>query len=44
MSTEPAKAFYGDFVELVKKMYKSEKIFDGVFGAYMNVELVRLRG
>ncbi|KAK8828210.1 hypothetical protein WA538_002722 [Blastocystis sp. DL] len=39
MSTEPAKAFYNDFVELVKKMYKSEKIFDGVFGAYMNVEL-----
>lgn len=40
MSTEPAKAFYGEFMDTVKKMYKSERIFDGEFGAYMNVELV----
>ena len=40
VSTEPAKEFYNNFLQMTKKMYKSEKIFDGEFGAYMHVELV----
>ena len=42
VSTEPAKEFYNHFLDMTRKMYKSEKIFDGEFGAYMNVELVIL--
>ena len=39
VSADLARVFYSDFVNLVKKMYKSEKVFDGEFQAYMNVEL-----
>ena len=39
MHADLARVFYSDFVNLVKKMYKAEKVFDGEFQAYMNVEL-----
>lgn len=31
--------FYGSFVDTVKKMYQPDKVFDGEFQAYMNVQL-----
>ena len=31
--------FYSSFVDTVKKMYQPDKVFDGEFQAYMNVQL-----
>ena len=39
VSAENARIFYQGFVDRVKSMYKSDKVFDGEFQAYMNVEL-----
>lgn len=39
MSAEFARGFYQSFVDRVKSMYKSDKVFDGEFQAYMTVEL-----
>ncbi|KAF2075854.1 hypothetical protein CYY_002840 [Polysphondylium violaceum] len=40
MEPEKAKAFYHEFLEMSKKLYSSDKIQDGRFGAMMDVELV----
>jgi len=40
MSPEKAKVMYEDFVENFKKNYVSEKVKNGVFGAFMKVSLV----
>lgn len=39
MSADKARDFYQGFVDRVKSMYKSEKVFDGEFQAYMTVDL-----
>ncbi|GBP59424.1 D-aminoacyl-tRNA deacylase 1 [Eumeta japonica] len=39
MPGEAAKQFYEEFLELLKKSYKAEKIKDGVFAAYMQVSI-----
>ena len=39
MGAEQARVFYGSFVDTVKKMYQPDKVFDGEFQAYMNVQL-----
>jgi D-tyrosyl-tRNA(Tyr) deacylase len=40
MKSEPAQAMWNKFVDAVRTSYESEKVFDGVFGAMMDVELV----
>ena len=40
MSSEQSKDFYHKFLDLLKKMYKIEKINDGKFGAYMQVNIL----
>uniref|UniRef100_A0A6I8PFB4 D-aminoacyl-tRNA deacylase n=1 Tax=Ornithorhynchus anatinus TaxID=9258 RepID=A0A6I8PFB4_ORNAN len=39
MPSEQAKAFYGNFLEQLRKAYKPELIKDGRFGAYMQVHI-----
>ncbi|XP_047988864.1 LOW QUALITY PROTEIN: D-aminoacyl-tRNA deacylase [Leguminivora glycinivorella] len=39
MAGDESKKFYEHFLQLLKKSYKSEKIKDGVFGAYMQVSI-----
>ncbi|XP_044738661.1 D-aminoacyl-tRNA deacylase [Chrysoperla carnea] len=37
METEKSKEMYGNFLSELRNQYDSSKIFDGVFGAYMDV-------
>ncbi|XP_063624292.1 D-aminoacyl-tRNA deacylase isoform X2 [Cydia splendana] len=39
MAGDESKKFYEQFLELLQKSYKPEKIKDGVFGAYMQVSI-----
>ena len=39
MGADQSKDFYEKFLESLKKAYKSEKVKDGKFGAYMNVNI-----
>ncbi|XP_063537552.1 D-aminoacyl-tRNA deacylase isoform X2 [Cydia strobilella] len=39
MAGDESKKFYEQFIEVLKKSYKPEKIKDGVFGAYMQVSI-----
>ncbi|XP_066910210.1 D-aminoacyl-tRNA deacylase 1-like [Clytia hemisphaerica] len=39
MGPDDSKGFYENFLEELKKNYKSDLIKDGVFGAYMNVHI-----
>jgi len=39
MSGEQSKIFYEKFLNQLKQNYKAEKIFDGQFGAMMNVNI-----
>lgn len=39
MGADQSKDFYENFLESLRKSYKSEKIKDGKFGAYMNVNI-----
>lgn len=40
MKADPASALWGQFVAMVKAAYQEQKVFEGVFGAMMDVELV----
>ncbi|GAA5858352.1 hypothetical protein JCM8547_004662 [Rhodosporidiobolus lusitaniae] len=40
MSSETSKAFYEAFLQDMRSKYKADKIFDGEFGAMMDVQLV----
>lgn len=40
MKSVPAQALYDKFLALLKKNYEEDKIFDGKFGAMMDVELI----
>eukprot|EP00803_Ostreobium_quekettii_P011648 evm.model.scf_1036.7 EVM.evm.TU.scf_1036.7 scf_1036:44159-46661(-) len=40
MSPQPARDFYDNFVEQMKRAYVPERVKDGIFGAMMNVALV----
>lgn len=40
MKAIPAQALYNQFLQMVRDQYEAEKVFDGVFGAMMDVELV----
>ena len=40
MKSVPAEALYGRFLALLRESYEENKIFDGRFGAMMDVELV----
>jgi D-tyrosyl-tRNA(Tyr) deacylase len=39
MGADQSKDFYENFLEKLRKSYKSEKIQDGKFGAYMQVDI-----
>ncbi|KAG7309176.1 D-tyrosyl-tRNA(Tyr) deacylase [Plutella xylostella] len=39
MPGEKSKEFYEDFLQMLRKSYKADKIKDGVFGAYMQVSI-----
>ncbi len=39
MSGEQSKIFYEKFLNQLKQNYKIDKIFDGQFGAMMNVNI-----
>ncbi len=39
MSAEQSKLFYEKFLNQLKQNYKTDKIFDGQFGAMMNVNI-----
>jgi D-tyrosyl-tRNA(Tyr) deacylase len=39
MGADLSKEFYDNFLEKLRKSYKSEKIQDGEFGAYMQVDI-----
>lgn len=39
MSSETSEEFYSKFLDLMKAKYKSEKIQNGKFGAYMKVDI-----
>lgn len=39
METERSKIFWAEFLEEMKKQYDPSKIFDGVFGAHMDVHI-----
>eukprot|EP00026_Physarum_polycephalum_P015993 Phypoly_transcript_16813.p1 GENE.Phypoly_transcript_16813~~Phypoly_transcript_16813.p1 ORF type:complete len:153 (+),score=2.74 Phypoly_transcript_16813:368-826(+) len=39
MPPDQAKTFYNDFLDMLRKKYNPELIKDGVFGAYMQVNL-----
>lgn len=39
MKPEMAKVFYENFLKELRNQYKPEKVFDGKFGALMNVEI-----
>ncbi len=39
LKSDESKKFYLDFLELLRKSYKPEKIQDGEFGALMDVEI-----
>lgn len=41
VSTEPAKAFFDAFCNRVRAAHSMDKVAEGVFGAYMEVSLVR---
>lgn len=41
MKAIPAEAMYNQFLEMLRQNYEAEKVLDGVFGAYMDVALVR---
>lgn len=40
MKSVPAQALYDKFLALLKENYEDDKIFDGKFGAMMDVELI----
>ena len=40
MNSEQSKDFYVKFLNSLKKSYKSEKVKDGQFGAYMSVNIL----
>lgn len=40
MKSIPAKEMYERFLSMLKENYKPEKVFDGQFGAMMDVELI----
>ena len=40
MKSDPARLMYSEFVEMVRQAYEGDKVFDGVFGAMMDVALV----
>jgi D-aminoacyl-tRNA deacylase len=40
MKAEPASVLWSQFVTMVKATYQEEKVFEGVFGAMMDVELI----
>lgn len=40
MSPEPAKAFFDAFCNRVRAAHSTDKVAEGVFGAYMEVSLV----
>jgi D-tyrosyl-tRNA(Tyr) deacylase len=40
MRAIPAKALYSQFLSILKESYEEDKIFDGKFGAMMDVELI----
>ncbi|KAL3938186.1 MAG: hypothetical protein SGBAC_006852 [Bacillariaceae sp.] len=40
MKSEPARAMYSEFLDMLKAAYQEEKIKDGEFGAMMEVALV----
>ena len=42
MSSEPSKNFYEKFLGQLKQTYRSDRVFDGQFGAMMNVSIGRL--
>eukprot|EP01083_Nonionella_stella_P007423 21460_1 len=39
MPPKEAEVLYNQFLDLARKKYESDKIFDGKFGAYMNVKI-----
>ncbi|XP_039759964.1 D-aminoacyl-tRNA deacylase 1 isoform X1 [Pararge aegeria] len=39
MPSEHSKEFYENFIEMLRSKYKPEKVKDGIFGAYMQVDL-----
>ena len=40
MKSVPAEALYCQFLEMLRENYQDDKIFDGKFGAMMDVELI----
>jgi len=40
MKAVPAERLYNQFLEMLRDNYEENKIFDGVFGAMMDVELI----
>lgn len=42
MGSEQSKVFYEKFLEQLKQTYRANRVFDGQFGAMMNVSIGRL--
>jgi D-aminoacyl-tRNA deacylase len=40
MGPAPAREFWSQFVDHVRKQYTPDKVLDGIFGAMMDVEMV----
>lgn len=40
MKSVPAEKLYSEFLDMLKRNYAEDKVFDGKFGAMMDVELV----
>jgi len=40
MKAIPAKILYDQFLDVLKQEYQRDKVFDGVFGAMMDVQLI----
>lgn len=40
MKAVPAEALYNKFLDMLRREYNDDKVFDGVFGAMMDVSLV----
>jgi D-tyrosyl-tRNA(Tyr) deacylase len=40
MKNEPAQRMYSEFLDMIREAYQADRIFDGVFGAMMDVGLV----
>ena len=40
MKAIPAQALYEQFIQILRENYQEDKIFDGKFGAMMDVELI----